>query len=160
ERLDGDEIPFLRRHVIDRSALLDSVKLTVEPGHLDVEELAPVLGGGLALRAPGGLKAGIGEGSLQGLLRTTGRDARGHRLPEAKDAQCGDRPTHRRHGEKIAPTSVQRVRHHFLLSRPVERRFPQSLTATISYSKARRQSRRGSLLVARRGDFDRWGRAR
>src|SRR6202042_2729544 len=32
ERLDGDEIPLLRGHVVDRGALLDRVELAVEPG--------------------------------------------------------------------------------------------------------------------------------
>ena len=76
EGLDGDEVPFLRGHVVDRGALLDGVELAVEPGHLDVEQLAPVFGRRLALGAPGGLQAGIGERRLQRLLRAAGRDAR------------------------------------------------------------------------------------
>ena len=72
ERLDGDEVPFLRGHVVDRGALLDGVELAVEPGHLDVEQLAPVFGRLLALRAPGRLQAGIGERRLQRLARPAG----------------------------------------------------------------------------------------
>ena len=70
ERLDGDEIPFLRGHVVDRGALLDRVELAVEPGDLDVEQLAPPFRRLLALGAPGRLQAGIGERRLQRLLRT------------------------------------------------------------------------------------------
>ncbi len=65
--LDGDEIPLLGRHVVDRGALLGGVELAVEPGDLDVEQLAPVLGGPLALRAPGRLQAGVGERCLERL---------------------------------------------------------------------------------------------
>ena len=71
EGLDGDEIPLLRGHVVDRGALLDGVELAVEPGHLDVEQLAPVFGRLLALRAPGRLQAGVGERRLERLLRTS-----------------------------------------------------------------------------------------
>ena len=76
ERLDRDEVPFLRGHVVDRGALLDGVELAVEPGHLDVEELAPVFRRRLALGAPGRLQAGIGERRLQRLLRAAGRRRR------------------------------------------------------------------------------------
>ena len=69
ERLDGDEIPLLRGHVVDRRALLDGVELAVEPGHLDVEQLAPIFRRLLALRAPGRLQAGVGERGLQRLRR-------------------------------------------------------------------------------------------
>ena len=120
EGLDGDEVPFLRGHVVDRGALLDGVELAVEPGHLDIEELAPVFGRRLALGAPGGLQAGIGEGSLERLLRAPGRDARGHGRADAEDAKCRDRSAHRRDGEKVTPAFVQRVRHRFLLGQPVE----------------------------------------
>ena len=33
----------LRGHVVDRGALLDGIELAVEPGHLDIEELAPAI---------------------------------------------------------------------------------------------------------------------
>src|SRR5262249_37806734 len=72
ESLDGDEVPFLRGHVVDGGALLHGIKLAIEPGYLDVEELAPIFGGLLALRAPCRLQTGIGEGSLQRLLRSAG----------------------------------------------------------------------------------------
>ena len=67
ERLDGDEIPLLRGHVVDRRALLDGVELAVEPGHFDVEQLAPIFRRLLALGAPGRLQAGVGEGRLERL---------------------------------------------------------------------------------------------
>ena len=81
EGLDGDEIPFLRGHVVDRGALLDGVELAVEPGDLDVEELAPIFGGLLALGAPGRLQAGIGEGGLQ---RPGGPQPAGHPTPRRR----------------------------------------------------------------------------
>ena len=72
ESLNRDEIPLLRGHIVDRGALLDGVELAVEPGHLDVEQLAPILGRLLALGAPGRLQPGIGEGCLQWLAGTAG----------------------------------------------------------------------------------------
>ena len=42
ERLDRDEVPVLRGHVVDRGALLHRVELAIEPGHLDIVELAPI----------------------------------------------------------------------------------------------------------------------
>ena len=89
EGLDGDEVPFLARHIVDRGALLGGGKLAVEPGHLDVEELAPVFGRLLALRAPGRLQAGIGEGRLQRLLRSAGHLV-GERRRDAEGAQQRD----------------------------------------------------------------------
>ena len=68
EGLDGDEIPLLRGHVVDRRALLDGVELAVEPGDLDVEQLAPIFRRLLALGAPSRLQAGVGEGGLQRLV--------------------------------------------------------------------------------------------
>ena len=120
EGLDRDEVPFLRGHVVDRGALLDGVELAVEPGDLDVEQLAPVLGRLLALGAPGGLQAGIGEGGLERLLRAAGRHACGQGRADAEDAKCRDRSAHRRDGEKVTPAFVQRVRHRFLLGQPVD----------------------------------------
>ena len=110
EGLDGDEVPLLGGHVVDGGALLGGVELAVEPGDLDVEQLAPVLGGLLALGAPGRLQAGIGEGGLErllgaadaGILRHGGRDPdaaeRGHRERRAAG-----------HLEELAP----RLRRHF-----------------------------------------------
>ena len=72
EGLDGDEIPFLGGHVVDGGALLGCGQFAVEPGDVDVEQLAPVFGGLLALGAPGGLQAGVGEGGLQRLVRSRG----------------------------------------------------------------------------------------
>ena len=92
ERLDGDEIPFLRGHVVDGGALLDGVELAVEPGHLDIEQLAPLFGRLLALGAPGGLQPGVGEGGLQRLLRTP------HRGP----LRAPDRWLRRRNGRRRA----------------------------------------------------------
>ena len=68
EGLDGDEVPFLRGHVVDGGALLGSAEFAVEPGDLDVEELAPEFRGLLALGAPGRLQSGVREGRLQRLL--------------------------------------------------------------------------------------------
>ena len=72
ERLDGDEIPFLRRHVVDRRALLLGGEFAVEPGDLDVVELTPILGGLLALRAPRRLQPGVTERRLQRFPRPAG----------------------------------------------------------------------------------------
>jgi hypothetical protein len=41
EWLDGDEVPFLVRHIFDRSALLGIGKFAIEPGHVDVKQLDP-----------------------------------------------------------------------------------------------------------------------
>ena len=57
-------------HVVDRGALLDRVELAVEPGDVDVEQLAPVFRRLLALGAPGRLQSGVGERGLERLLRT------------------------------------------------------------------------------------------
>src|SRR6185437_16522320 len=60
------------------------------PRHLDVVELAPILGGLLALGAPGGLQAGVGEGGLERLLGATGGLA--HLLRQRRvDAEPGQR---------------------------------------------------------------------
>src|SRR5207245_10627050 len=64
------QVPFRRGYVVDGCALLDVVKLTVEPGHLDVEQFAPPFGGLLALGTPSRLQAGVGERGLQRLFRT------------------------------------------------------------------------------------------
>ena len=94
EGLDRDEVPLLRGHVVDGGALLHRVELAVEPGHLDVEELAPVFGRLLALGAPGGLQAGIGEGRLERLL---GCADRLRPLGERRaDAEAHERPLRRR----------------------------------------------------------------
>src|SRR6185437_17128170 len=60
------------------------------PRHLDVVELAPILGGLLALGAPGGLQAGVGEGGLERLLGAAGGLA--HLLRQRRvDAEPGQR---------------------------------------------------------------------
>jgi hypothetical protein len=69
EGLNGDEIPFLRRHVVDRCPLLRRGELTVEPRHLDVEQLAPVFRRALALRAPGRLQPSIRKRRFERLAR-------------------------------------------------------------------------------------------
>ena len=91
ERLDGDEVPVLRGHVVDRGALLDGVELAVEPGDVDVEQLAPILGRRLALGAPGGLQAGVGEGGLERLLGHADRHRVGQRRADADAAKRGER---------------------------------------------------------------------
>src|SRR4029077_11930161 len=93
ESLDGNEIPLLRGHVVDRRALLDSIELAVEPGDLDVEQAAPILGRLLALRAPRRLQAGVGEGGFQRprrLARFLGH-GRGDERIEAEAAEQADR---------------------------------------------------------------------
>jgi hypothetical protein len=67
EWLDGDEVPFLVRHIFDRSALLGIGKFAIEPGHVDVKQLAPVFGRPLALRTAH-LQTDIGEGGFQRFL--------------------------------------------------------------------------------------------
>jgi hypothetical protein len=57
--LNGDEVPLLRSHIIDRGALRDAVKLAIEPGDVDVEQLAPIFSRLLALRTPCRLQARI-----------------------------------------------------------------------------------------------------
>ena len=101
ERLDGDEIPFLRGHVVDRGALLDGVELAVEPGDLDVEQLAPPFRRLLALGAPGRLQARIGERCLQRLLRTC--HCRQRRVDAQPAEQGGRRAGGRRRLKKITP---------------------------------------------------------
>ena len=61
------EIPFLGGEVVDRGALLGGRELAVEPGDLDIHQLAPGFGGLLALRAPCRLQAGIAQGGLERL---------------------------------------------------------------------------------------------
>ena len=89
ERLDRDEVPLLRGHVVDGGALLGGRQLAVEPGHLDIEQLAPELGRLLALRAPGRLQAGIGERGLQRLLGPAhlGRHGGAHHRVHAESAE-------------------------------------------------------------------------
>ena len=101
ERLDGDEIPFLRGHVVDRGALLDRVELAVEPGDLDVEQLAPPFRRLLALGAPGGLQACIGECRLQRFLRSC--RCRQRRVDAQSAEQGGCRAASRRRLKKITP---------------------------------------------------------
>ena len=67
QRLDGDEVPVLRRHVLDGRPLARRAQLAVEPCDVDVEQLAPVFRCFLPLRAPRDLKPGVGEGGLEGL---------------------------------------------------------------------------------------------
>src|SRR6202035_3463008 len=101
ERLDRDKIPFLRSHIVDRRALLDGVELAVEPGDFDVEQLAPPFGRLLALRAPGGLQACIGERRLQWFLRTS--HLRSQSWADAQPAEQRGRGTcGRRRLKKIA----------------------------------------------------------
>ena len=115
EGLDRDEVPLLRGHVVDGGALLDGVELAVEPGHVDVEQLAPIRGRLLALGAPGGLKAGVREGRLERLARRAdghggfGRDRR----VDAPAAEHGGHGGGRagRYLEELAP----RLRRHFKL---------------------------------------------
>ena len=78
ESLDRNEVPLLRRHVVDGGALLDGVKLSVEPGHVDVEKLAPIFGGLLALRAPARLQTGVREGCLERLFGSARLFREGH----------------------------------------------------------------------------------
>src|SRR6202035_5644797 len=69
ERLNSDEVPLLRSHIVDRGALRDVIKLAIEPSDIDVEKLAPVLRRLLALRAPGRLQARVGERGPEGSRR-------------------------------------------------------------------------------------------
>ena len=70
--LDGDEVPFLVCYVFDCGKLLGVRKRAIKPGHLDVEELAPVFGRLLALGAPTYLQTNIGERGLQRFLGPAG----------------------------------------------------------------------------------------
>ena len=106
EGLDGDEVPLLRGHVVDRRALLDGVELAVEPGHFDVEQLAPIFRRLLALRAPGRLQAGVGEGGLQRLRRHAGflGHGAGNQRIEAETAeQAGRAAAERRTANEFTP---------------------------------------------------------
>ena len=104
ERLDGNEIPFLRSHIVDRRALLDGVELAVEPGDLDIEQLAPPFGRLLALGAPRRLQPGVGEGRLQRLLGTP-HFRRKRWIYAQSTEQGGCRAGSRCHLKKIAPGS-------------------------------------------------------
>ena len=68
-------------------------QLAVEPGDLDVEQLAPELGRLLALGAPGRLQAGIGERGLQRLL---GAAHLRPPWPPRSSGPCRTRPAARR----------------------------------------------------------------
>ncbi len=71
---------------------LVALELAVEPGDLDIEQLAPELGRLLALGAPGRLQAGVGERRLQRLLGPAGglRHFRGDGRAGAQTAKhCG-----------------------------------------------------------------------
>ena len=86
---------FCVGHVVDRRALLDRVELAVEPGDVDVEQLAPIFGRLLALRAPGGLQSGVGERGLERLIRPAsrfGQRLRDHRIdPHSAEQSRGAR---------------------------------------------------------------------
>jgi hypothetical protein len=62
-------------HVFDCGTLLGIGQLAIEPGHVDIEQLALVLCRLLALRAPAYLQTDIGERGFQRFLRTTGNFA-------------------------------------------------------------------------------------
>jgi hypothetical protein len=64
-RLDGDEVPLFGRDLLDESQLFRGRQLGVEPGDVDVEQPAPVLGGLFPLRAPGDLQADVRERGAQ-----------------------------------------------------------------------------------------------
>ena len=80
EGLDGDEIPLLGGHVVDRLALLVDAQAAVKPGDLDAQPLAPLLGGRFALGAPCRAQAGVGKGRSQGFAKSrTGAATLGNR---------------------------------------------------------------------------------
>ena len=89
ECLDGDEVPFLTGHGIDRGALFGGGKLAVEPRHVNIIQLAPIFGRLLALSTPAHLQTDIREGGLQRLLRSAGHFAHlgGERRRDAENLQ-------------------------------------------------------------------------
>jgi hypothetical protein len=89
ECLNGDEVPSLTNHLIDCGALFGGGKLAVEPTHVDVVQLGPILGRLLTLSAPAHLQTDIGKGSLQRLLRAAGYFAHfgGKRRRDAENPQ-------------------------------------------------------------------------
>ena len=137
ERLNGDEIPLLRGHVVDRRALLDRVELAVEPGDVDVEQLAPIFGRLLALRAPGRLQSGVGESGLERLFRPAGRLGQrlGHERTDPEPPKQSRRASARgRCLEQLAAISRNqlRIRHCFL---PATWRSAPSLHGRPSHRK-------------------------
>jgi hypothetical protein len=73
----------------DRGALLLRGQFAVEPGHVHIEQLAPVFRRLLALCAPRRLQTGIGESRLQRLFRP-GRHLRQRRVDPERRKCRGD----------------------------------------------------------------------
>ena len=96
-RLEAAEIPVVARQVVDLVPLLLGVEFAVEPDHLDVQQLAPQFGCGLAQAAPGALQTGVGERGSQFALSSGGRARRSSRAAIARRAAVPPGTTAARH---------------------------------------------------------------